>query len=380
MCPKKIYYLSYYGIPGDNRSYALSCVNKMNYIIQILNKLGYQVEIISFSTCETKFFNKGEYKKLSDNVYLKTFTCLNNKNSIFRFLSRKSIEYSFIKYLYKNLDSDSIVITYHSLGYHKLYKKIKNKVKLFVLEVEEIYTDVSNVKLANKDQELESINNADAYIFPTELMNNKFNKLNKKYSIIHGVYNFNYKKNKIISDNKIHVVYAGTFDLNKGGAVEAIRSSRYLDERYHLHIIGFGNDYDTSIIKNEIQQIQKSTSCIVTYDGLKTGEDFNNFLSGCHIGLSTQIIEGDFNNTSFPSKILTYLSCGLQVVSSKIPVVEQSGINNCVVYYEHQTSKSIADAVLSVDVINSRIMIEKNLKKLENEFIETLKEVLNEDR
>jgi hypothetical protein len=70
-------------------------------------------------------------------------------------------------------------------------------------------------------------------------------------------------------------------------------------------------------------------------------------LQKCHIGLSTQNLNATFNDTSFPSKVLTYLSNRLNVVSAKIPVVEQSCVGEWVSYYSKQTPKSIADAIIN---------------------------------
>ena len=38
------------------------------------------------------------------------------------------------------------------------------------------------------------------------------------------------------------MLYAGTFDVNKGGADMAVMSGEYLSENFHLHIIGFGSE------------------------------------------------------------------------------------------------------------------------------------------
>ena len=98
----------------------------------------------------------------------------------------------------------------------------------------------------------------------------------------------------------------------------------------------------------KIDQTNQESQCRVTYDGVLTGEKFSQFLQSCQIGLSTQNPNGAFNDTSFPSKILTYLCNGLKVVSVRIPAVERSAISGAVTFYEEQTPEAIADAILKV--------------------------------
>lgn len=42
-------------------------------------------------------------------------------------------------------------------------------------------------------------------------------------------------------DNKVHVVYSGTLDPNKGGAMAAVGVAASLPSTYRVHILGFGN-------------------------------------------------------------------------------------------------------------------------------------------
>ena len=94
---------------------------------------------------------------------------------------------------------------------------------------------------------------------------------------------------------------------------------------------------------------QKSQKAKITYDGLLSGEEYIKFIQSCDIGLSTQNPNGKYNDTSFPSKILSYMANGLRVVSVRIPVVEESGIGKCVCYYDEQTPENIAKAIKSID-------------------------------
>lgn len=94
-----------------------------------------------------------------------------------------------------------------------------------------------------------------------------------------------------------------------------------------------------------IRYEQARSKAAITYDGLKKGIEFIEFLQSCHIGLSTQKPDGEYNDTSFPSKVLTYMSNGLAVVTIRIPVLEKSAIADALTFYETPNGKVLADAI-----------------------------------
>lgn len=120
--------------------------------------------------------------------------------------------------------------------------------------------------------------------------------------------------------------------------------------------------------------VQKRTKCILTYDGLKLGEEYIRFLQKCQIGLCTQIPDAKYTETSFPSKILVYLANGLQVLSVRIPAVENSEVGEMLFYYDTQSPREIANAIMKIpvgEIYDSRMLLnqldkdcEKNIKQL----------------
>lgn len=108
-----------------------------------------------------------------------------------------------------------------------------------------------------------------------------------------------------------------------------------------------------------------------------SGEEYIRFIQSCDIGLSTQNPDAAFNATSFPSKILSYLSNGLRVVSIRIPAIEGSDVGDKLFYYDEQTPKQIADAILSVDMAqayDSRSDIVDLSNKFQNELMLMMKD------
>jgi hypothetical protein len=131
------------------------------------------------------------------------------------------------------------------------------------------------------------------------------------------------------------------------------------------------------MLLKKIDEISKTTKATITYDGLLRGEDYIQFLQKCHIGLSTQNPDAEFNDTSFPSKILSYMANGLRVVSVRIKAIEISAIGNEVYYYDEQNPKDIAQAIMSIDFnepYNSREII----KKLDAKFSKEIKDLLKD--
>ncbi len=362
---KKIKYIGHYAIPSKhcNRYVALSAVNKMSYICDAINESGYPIEILSAST--SKKSARGENCQIAENRKLKLFPSAGRKNLFHRIINRIVSKVSFFCYLLFSLKKKDTVIVYHSLGFMKTINFFK-RLKGFnlILEVEEIYGDVLN-EPKTVAKELKFFKKADAYIFPTKMLDEKINTEGKPSVIIHGTYQVEEEKERLFNDGKIHVVYAGTLDPRKGGALAATMSGAYLPENYHVHILGFGSEEEKRNIQNLVNEVQARTKCTVTYDGVKSGEEYIQFLQSCDIGLSTQNPDAAFNETSFPSKILSYMANGLRVVSIRIPAIETSAIGEYMYYYDKQTPEEIAKAIIQInddDYQGKQIISELNVK------------------
>ena len=268
------------------------------------------------------------------------------------------------------------IICYHSLEYYRIIKLLKKlkKIKL-ILEVEEIYSDVIGNNRLRK-REISFLSLADGYIFSTELLNEEINFYKKPYIIVYGNYKNEKKFESLFNDNKIHVVYAGTFNQKKGGATIAVNTGRFLTSNYIVHILGFGNEKDTRNIKKLCNEVTKISEAKVIFEGLKSGDDFLKFLQSCDIGLSTQDPNAAYNNTSFPSKILSYMSNGLRVVSIRIPAVEKSSISRNIYFYENQNPEDIAKTIISINLQSNYNSI-KTIKKLDEMTVNNLKNFLH---
>ena len=383
---KKIFYLGYYDTTvnkSEKRNIVLAATNKMTYIVSALEDCGYTVNLISASSTRNNKKYPAKIVKIGKQSLLHLPKTLQWGNKVRRVISIYYSKCRLLKDLLKFLNKGDTLIVYHSVAYASivmLVKKIR-KIKL-VLEVEEIYSDV-NEKKSDRSKEFKIFDAADAYIFPTALLNEKLNKKGKEYSIIHGTYQVEkelmskseYRKLSGWDNDKIHVVYAGTFDPRKGGALAAVKAGEFLNDKYHLHIIGFGEAEHKNNLVAEIERVASLSDCKISYDGLLSGDDYIKYIQACDIGLSTQNPLAGFNDTSFPSKILSYMANGLKVVSVRIPVVVGSAIGDQVIYYDEQTPEKIAKAIKKVELKNnsdSRDIIEK----LDLRFVKEISEML----
>lgn len=369
-------YIAYYTTADDARISSPAANSKTYSISKALAKNGIDVEILSTCTvAKSGRFICGRKFNVADKVVCKQYALFNTN---FGPLRRLQYYFANIRVFFELLckaKKDENVLFYHAIERSfpvLLAKKIK-KFRL-ILEVEEIYADARELDKRYIEEEQKCLNSADAYIFPTKLLNKAVNVNNKPYCIIHGTYETEPVLEEQLND-KVHIVYAGTLDTTKGGAEAAVKASLHLTKRYHVHVLGFGSDEEINKIKKMIEVTQNQTDCCVTYDGCLLGEEFTRFLQRCHIGLSTQNPNGDFNDTSFPSKILTYMANGLNVVTAKIPVVETSKVNAYMNYYDRQTPEDIAQAIMQIDcnaVVDNRKAIEKLNIKFSQEIMNVL--------
>lgn len=383
---KRIKYFTYYGDKDKDcpRSNSPAADTKIDYIIETLNKCGYSVDIISHSSVSVPGFYFKSKLKIKDNNTFRYFSCFGkSKSKILRIFNRWYLEILFFIWCLCNLEKGEQIIVYHSLGYASTFLKLK-KIKdiRIVGEIEEIYQDVHPQSPKRSKNEYRFINSCSKYIFPTSYLNEKLNINKKPFVIVHGIYSMEqHRKIMPFDDGKIHVIYAGTLDPQKGGAAAAAAAAAHLSDNYHIHILGFGSEKQITAITqivNTVNTVNANSLAEVTYDGYKQGEEFIRFLQKCQIGLSTQDPTAEFNETSFPSKILTYMSNGLKVVSIRIPAVECSAVGQSLFYYDRQEPEQIAKAIEHCSNFESTVNGRELLKKLDELFIKELGNLLDD--
>lgn len=369
----KIYYLIHFD-NKTNRNVTPSAITKGKYVASALASCSSEVEIVSLAY-PTKDSQDEVYYQVSENVICHLFKGKYSNNRIIRYLNHKLYDKKIRKYLKQNVKKDDIVVVYHSLANMKLVKYIKKNITdKIVYEVEEIYGDVINDEKA-KIKELKTFKNASSYIFSNDYLNSIINTKQLPYVTCYGTYEIPTLYKEAFNDNLIHFLYAGTLAQNKG-ALNAINVAKYLPNNYLIHILGFGSEKDIADIKNAVNEVNNSYGTTkVIYEGLKLNEEYLKFIQKCQIGLCTQNIDAAFNTTSFPSKILSYMSNGLEVVGVNIAAIKNSKVGQYIQFYNVPDEKEIANAILNINLNNKTNNVDV-VKELDKEFKEDLKDML----
>lgn len=369
----KIYYLIHFD-NKTNRNVTPSAITKGKYVASALASCSSEVEIVSLAY-PTKDSQDEVYYQVSENVICHLFKGKYSNNRIIRYLNHKLYDKKIRKYLKQNVKKDDIVVVYHSLANMKLVKYIKKNITdKIVYEVEEIYGDVINDEKA-KIKELKAFKNASSYIFSNDYLNSIINTKQLPYVTCYGTYEIPTLYKEAFNDNLIHCLYAGTLAQNKG-ALNAINVAKYLPNNYLIHILGFGSEKDIADIKNAVNEVNNSYGTTkVIYEGLKLNEEYLKFIQKCQIGLCTQNIDAAFNTTSFPSKILSYMSNGLEVVGVNIAAIKNSKVGQYIQFYNVPDEKEIANAILNIN-LNAKSNNVDVVKELDKEFKEDLKDML----
>lgn len=369
----KIYYLIHFD-NKTNRNVTPSAITKGKYVASALASCSSEVEIVSLAY-PTKDSQDEVYYQVSENVICHLFKGKYSNNRIIRYLNHKLYDKKIRKYLKQNVKKDDIVVVYHSLANMKLVKYIKKNITdKIVYEVEEIYGDVINDEKA-KIKELKAFKNASSYIFSNDYLNSIINTKQLPYVTCYGTYEIPTLYKEAFNDNLIHCLYAGTLAQNKG-ALNAINVAKYLPNNYLIHILGFGSEKDIADIKNAVNEVNNSYGTTkVIYEGLKLNEEYLKFIQKCQIGLCTQNIDAAFNTTSFPSKILSYMSNGLEVVGVNIAAIKNSKVGQYIQFYNVPDEKELANAILNINLNNKTNNVDV-VKELDKEFKEDLKDML----
>lgn len=373
------YICQYSGYENDrNLAFSPAGVTKMNYIIETLKKIGYSIRV--YSTCSTKskvgrVYRREEFRidDQQTNIYCFTF---GTNSKLLRLLERYINIFQLFMYLLFVVRSEDIVMVYHEMFYLPVIQFLRRLKKINLLyEVEELYLVVANRSTKEIQDEIDYLRMADAYVFSNDIMAEKCQLDKKPHIVCYGTYSIPALLSHKPNDGKIHVVYAGTLSIEKGGAAAAAAAAKFLPDNYHIHILGFGNQAQVDSYREYVAQLAGVSACQLTYDGSLLGDEYLQFLQKCDVGLSPQNPDASFNETSFPSKILSYLSNGLRVVSVRLNAIQKSKINDWVYYCTDNSPQAIAEAIEKVN-LNDGQDSRAYIKELDEQFGKELKDLM----
>lgn len=353
---KRIKYIASFDIDSnkeENRVNILSSANKINYILTVMNELGIGVDIISTSHTMNKKCYPGKSMALGDNS-LKLFPTTWRGGVMLKAINAIVLRSSLFLYLISHVKRGDKVMIYHSYGHLWINKLLSMMGVNIIEECEEIYGDIfGKPRLAERERKV--LQGCYAYIYPTRLLNEVVNKKGAPYLVIHGAYKdvgASFFDDEICEEpslanrSKYHIAYTGILDPKKG-CIDVVKAAEFLDDNYHIHILGFGGDDEIRILKENIANIKGKTTCEVTYDGLRKGAAYSKYLSLLNLGVCTLNTEQGFIQTQFPSKIISYLAAGIPVLCSDVEAIKTSDVASSITFYQGNSPKAIADGIKS---------------------------------
>lgn len=376
----KLKYIAFYDLPHApfKRVFSPAAASKIDYILSVLNRVNFEVAIISpswFDFSKKRIpFTSSKKCTINDKLNLILAPSFGGNNKLLSY-SKISLSLTWLFfYLVFNAKKNEKIVVYHSI-WISLPILLAQKLKKFkiVLEVEEIYQDVMTLHPFFDKWENKILEKADSFLFSTDLLKGKL-KTTKPNVVIYGSYFAENQYSKPPNDNKIHLLYAGIIDEAKRGAINALESAKFLSDDYVLHIIGFG---ELNNFLPMLESHNQTALCKAYFHGNKSGADYVTFCQSCHIGLSTQKMEGNYLQSSFPSKILSYLGMGLRVVSGNVECVALSKVNHMINYYLEESPEAIANAIKKIDISDTYNSSEL-IKELDIEFMSNIKKLLIE--
>ena len=372
---KTVYYVGFYGIDQANKHRSVlenpAATVKMNFIVSCLKELGYKVIVV----CITYDYMQGfhGYKRIivsdyEEYVYIPYFY-VKSKGKSKGFKSTSKLMLTL--YLLRHLRKGTILLTYHTLLYGQLYKRIHSKTKCrWISQVEELYClsrgDCFD-RTALQNEESFFID-SDAFLFVNDILPQKYAG-KKPYAVSYGTYSF-FEGERKLDKEYINVTYTGVINEDRG-VFHLLDAFEYLPMNYRLNILGFGVESEIERMIKKIENInEKSGYNRIIFHGTKMGKEYDDFLLMNQIGVSLMDTSEDISQNAFPSKIMAYLSHSMYVVSSKCKCIVESKVADYLTFCDND-ARDISRAILSID-IQKDYSLKTEMERLRTHFCSEL--------
>ena len=353
----RVHYIAQYANCEDvGKEYLFSPggISKMNYFLYSLSQLHVSTRVFSLCRHGQRGF-KGRRHGTTPFGQPVAYACSLNLNvRLSGFIANVFAQIQLFFYLLSLSAKNDTVLFYHERFYAPIFKMIRKIKKLNIIcDIEELYTVHAQYASKVIEQEKRYLRSFDRYIVATSELIPAIGIKGKPCVVCNGVYAPILAGESPKDTSCIRVLYAGTFDKTKGGVYAAISAFKYLDTKFRLIVCGWGNQEEVSLVQSMAREVNtEKGEEQITYRGFvpNTSQEYRDLLLSSHIGLSTQNPEGDYNTTSFPSKIFEYMRYGLIVVSTPLKVVETLPIARCVTTIQPYSPQGIAEAIRKASV------------------------------
>lgn len=373
---KKVIYLCHYVDDNSLNDYIgfPSAHSKVEYIVKTLQHNNCFVNVVSAARIKRKGFIKA-HKTTNKDICVQYFSSFKTGINIIDKLGIVFFYFQLFCYLLKTKEQ---LIVYHSLFYCDVLRILKKIFKKdFLLEIEDVYSDVNIANKKDRKKEWRFFEVAKKCIVVNDLI---FSKISNAAIVSYGKYEL--PPIHLIADrdtNHIDLIYAGVIEQIRKAAFVALDTMMYLDNSYRLTICGFGNEVDILKLKNKIREInQKKGKECIRFLGKKEGKEYEKILQTSDIALSTHVYNEEniqSANGSFPSKVLVYLANNLRVVAQELEVLKISKIGDLLYYYENPNPFEIAETIKNID-LNDYYDGRKRIAELDKEFQEDIKKLM----
>ncbi len=372
---KKLHYIGYCYGANESELYKCNVASniKMHYISSSAKRAGFDVVFLSMCKAQKKFFMRGRINRL-ETVPLKHIASFGKENKFFSALNLLLYRLQLFFYILFKVKKDDTVLIYHSMRLTGLLSKFKKLKKChYILEVEEIYSFAADGIKEYHAKEIALIQKFEQFIFVNSYIPKELEIDENKYITVYGSYELPKVETEKYRDGKVHVLYAGAIEKLNNGAFTAIQTARFLPNNFIVHIIGKGMKEHVEEAKNIIKNINEETGVEkIVYDGFFSGEELDEYMGRCHIGVGTYSIQDSYSNYIFPSKLVSYMCRNLKVVTGRSDCYMNIPISRNWVYYDYSDYETIAAAIMqaaqnSMGIDNKTVIIELDAE-LVNKF------------
>jgi len=141
----------------------------------------------------------------------------------------------------------------------------------------------------------------------------------------------------------VQLLYSGSLDRPRGVDLLLAALPLLPETGWHLHLTGAG-PLEKAVASLAAEPRWQGR---VTFHGTLASTEYAALIGRCHVGLNCQRPSDPISAVTFPSKIFSYLSAGLCILSSRASEVPDVCGAACI-YYEAETPATLAEAVQRV--------------------------------
>ena len=142
----------------------------------------------------------------------------------------------------------------------------------------------------------------------------------------------------------VRFLYSGSLDHARGGDLLVAAVKLLPEEGWQLDVTGGVGEFaeQLSRLGNEERFLGK-----VRFHGALPGEEYLRLIRECHVGLNCQKSSDPISEVTFPSKVFSYLSQGLHVISTRASHIEAVCGQGCL-YLDEETPEALAAIMIKV--------------------------------